>query len=105
MNGLPPNLRARVLAEAREVPSPTAAERRSHVMVATALAVAVSLVFLYAFGITVKRPASVLVAVGLGCALAAVVATWVAARRGKSMLGRPVGGLAAVAVVVPFALL
>jgi hypothetical protein len=105
MNELPPNLRARILAEARQVPSPTLAERRSRVTLATALAVAVSFLFLYSFGVAVKRPASVLAAVGFGCGLSAFVATWVGARRGKSMLGRPLGGLAAVAVLVPLALL
>jgi hypothetical protein len=106
MSELPsPNLRARILEEARKTPSLTLAVRRKRILVAAVLGGAASLTLSFRLGLTSSRSPSVLVAVGLGGVVAALVGTWLAATRGKSMLGRPAGVLAAVAVLAPFALL
>ena len=105
MTELPPSLRVRILDEARRDPSPTRAVRRSRAAVAGALAVVASLLLSVRLGIPASRAPSILVAVGLGGFLSALVVTWLAATRGKSMLGRPAGTLVAVAVLAPVALL
>ena len=105
MSELPPSLRARILEEARSVPSPTMADRRSRVALVAALGAMVSLLLSYRLGFPVARSSRVLIGVGLGGGLSALLVTWVAAARGKSMLGRPLGVLAMVAVLAPLALL
>ncbi len=105
MSQLPPGLRARILTEARSAPSPTADERRSGVLVAAAFAVLATVLLGYWLGVAQRRAPSVLVVLAVGGALSAFGATWVAAARGKSMLGRPLPALIAVAVAAPLGLL
>ena len=101
----PPDLRARILEEARRAPSPTIEARRNRAVVAAVLGACVPLFLSYRIGLPASRPANVLLAVAFGGGCAAFVATWLAATRGKSMLGRPRGVLAAVALLAPLALL
>jgi hypothetical protein len=99
------NLRARILAEARKTPSPTIAVQRSRTIAFAVLGAAASLFLSFLFGFATTRPTSVLMAVAFGGGVVALVTTWLAATRGTSMLGRPIGVLAAIAVLAPIALL
>jgi hypothetical protein len=101
----PPDLRARILEQARGAPSPTIAVERSRSVLASALAALLVLALAYRFGLPPARSSQALLAVALGGGLTALAASWVVASRGRSMLGRPRSVLVAVAVVVPVALL
>jgi hypothetical protein len=101
----PPDLRARILQEALRAPSPTIATERSRALLAAALAAVSVLVLAYRFGPTPTRASEVLLAVAIGGGLTALAASWFAATRGRSMLGRPRGALIAVALLAPLALL
>lgn len=105
MNGLPPQLRARILAEAKSVPSETVAERAVGARVAIALAALCVTALAYEVGFPRKRPTEVLVALAVGGAIAALAVTWMAVARGKSTLGRPVPVLGTVAALAPFGIL
>jgi hypothetical protein len=106
MSGLPPHLRARILEDARRAPAPTIAARRSGALLAAACGVGASLLFsAIVLGFRIIRPLPIFVALAVGGALSAFAATWLAASRGKSMLGRPAGVLTAVAVLAPLGLL
>ncbi|MGO8997155.1 MAG: NrsF family protein [Polyangiaceae bacterium] len=100
----PQTLRARILAESRALPSPTVAEQRKRSMLAGFLAACATLALSYRLGLPASRSSSVLVAVALGGGLSALAATWVAASRGGSMLGRSRAILAGVTILAPLAL-
>jgi hypothetical protein len=106
MTPLPPSdLRARILAQAKSEPAPTMAIRRSGVILAAAVGALWSLAFALLFGLPRTRPTATLLTLAVGGGLFALGAAWVAADRGRSMLGRPQGALTAVAVVAPFGIL
>jgi hypothetical protein len=106
MSGLPsPDLRARILAQARTVPSPTIADRRRRTALAACLGAGASLLLSFYLGVPTSRASGVLLAVALGGGLSALVATWVAVSRGHSMLGRSRGVLTGVTVLAPLVLL
>jgi len=98
---LPSDLRARILAQTRSEPSPTVKARRRRVAVVSAIGIATSLVISIALGVPRSRPALPLAVLCVGGGLWAVAATLIAARRGRSMLGRPRSVLAVVAIAAP----
>jgi hypothetical protein len=101
----PPSLRARVLQEVRAVPSSTMADRRRGAIVAACIAAGASLFLSLRLGLPSARSQGVLALLAIGGAVFAIVTTWVAASRGRSMLGRSRGVLVAVAVLAPLALI
>jgi hypothetical protein len=107
MSALPPDLRARILQTARSEPSPTRAETRKRGWTAATLGAVASLALSLKLGMPpaqVRAPLSIALVAG-GAALFAVVATWLAASRGGSMLGRSRASLVAIAALLPVALL
>jgi hypothetical protein len=107
MSALPPDLRARILQTARSEPSPTRAATLKRAWIAAALGAAASLALSLKLGTPptdVRPPLYIALAAG-GAALFAVIATWLAASRGGSMLGRSRASLVATAALLPVALL
>jgi len=100
-------LRARVLSAARAEPSPTRAERaRQGALLALAAAAWLVGIFLGIGGVHADgRPAAHLLGTALGWGAGALLATWQAYGRGRSMLGRPGRRMLAVAVATPVILL
>ena len=106
MSALPPNLRARILEAASREPSPTRAVRSRSAFLASLAAASASLGLSLALGgPTAKRRAAVVALAVVGAGLAALVATWLAAGRGSSMLGRSRGTLVSVSNAAPIALI
>jgi hypothetical protein len=104
---LPPDLRARVLQAAQREPSPTRDATMKRAWLAAALGAAASLALSLKLGAPpteVRAPQAIVLAAG-GSALFAVVATWLAASRGGSMIGRSRASLVALAGLLPVALL
>jgi hypothetical protein len=103
---LPPDLRARVLEAARREASPTGDEVRRRARLAWLGAAAVTCaVFVGLGGLRVRREADVVAATAAGAAAVAILATWLAVGRGRSMLGRSRAALVAAAAAVPVAFL
>jgi hypothetical protein len=108
---LPPDLRARVLDAARREPAPSRATglRRRGVTVVLGFAFAVASTIACAVllgGPAIEpRPVGYFALVAVAWAAIALVASWVAVGRGRSMLGRPTAQRAAIAVVTPIALI
>jgi hypothetical protein len=103
----PPDLKQRILDEAKRHPAPT----RSALTVGSALAILAGTLFCVALFLAVgghrpstRPPALVAITAG-GALLIAAVALWIAVRRGRSMLGRPLQWLVALACLTPLALL
>jgi hypothetical protein len=102
----PPDLRARVLAAARSEP----ARSRSAGIRRRALAIALGFAAAVAFGALVARPklggrpAGYVALVGAAWIAVALVASWGALARGRSMLGRPIAQRIGIALVTPVAL-
>jgi hypothetical protein len=98
--------RATTLWWAGVTPSPTRARLRALRLAVGVAAAAWSSAVLLAFsGVRVApRPDWLLLATGLASALAAAGALWIAAARGRNMLGRSTATLAAVVVALPVAL-
>ncbi len=106
MSALPPDLRARILDATRREPAPTRAVETKRALLAGIAGASLSIVISAAIGgPTNQRHAFAVALVGVGAALAAVVATWLAASRGTSMLGRKRSTLMAIAVAAPIAIL
>jgi hypothetical protein len=106
MSALPPNLRARILDAAKREPAPTRAVQTKRALLAGVAGACLSIVISAATGgPTHQRRAFIVALVGIGAALMAVVATWVAGARGTSMLGRSRSTLVAIAVAAPVAIL
>ncbi len=104
---LPSDLKARVLKQVHQKPTPT---RRSEVLRAALLvagSVAIGfVVFLLRGGIRITgRPTTLIVGTSLGTATIAAVGTWVGIGRRRSMLGRSSLALCVMALVTPLALL
>jgi hypothetical protein len=99
---LPPDLRAKILAAARNEPSPTRARTLRAAAIAIALGYALSLVLFIAFGgaETTLRPVSLIVTTAAGWSAVALACTWGAFGRGRSMLGRSRELLVAIVVAV-----
>ena len=96
-----PDLRARVLGAIRQEPAPVRAVVARRSALAFALAFLPMIVFeTYDLHLG-ARPFGFVVANVAGWALLAFVATWGALGRGRSMLGRPRGWLAAIALALP----
>lgn len=95
--------RARLLAEVRAEPSPVRqAVRRRDLAAIVAAAVLALLVFMLAGGPRAsQRPFSLVVSAATAWATIAAVATALALRRGRSMLGTPRTSLVVAAVSVP----
>ncbi len=103
---LNPELRVRVLDEARRTRSPTrfAATTRAGVALFTALIVSIGL-FVQVGGVRVgPRPLALIVGTALGSSLIALCATWTAISRAGSMLGRPRLFLLLAAIATPVVL-
>jgi hypothetical protein len=96
---LPSSLRARVLAEAHREPSATRSERLRRVLAAAIGGACFVVVLALSLGVRGVRPPLALLALALGGGALALVVTWGAASRGRSMLGRSRGSLAGVAVL------
>jgi hypothetical protein len=106
MSALPPDLRARILDAAKREPSPTRAKEGTRAALAAVVGACVSVALSASIGgPTDQRRAFIVALAGFGAGVAAAVATWVAAARGSSMLGRSRETLIAVAVVAPLAIL
>jgi hypothetical protein len=106
MSALPPDLRARILDAAKREPAPTRAIETKRALFAGISGACASVLFALAVGgPTDKRRAFVVALVGIGAGLAALAATWIAASRGTSMLGRQRATLLAVAVSAPILIL
>ncbi|MSQ81981.1 MAG: DUF1109 family protein [Myxococcales bacterium] len=97
-------LRDRVLAAARQQPSPTRLDRRRRVLVVYSLAgLAMLAIFQFAGGLAhgQGRPVELTVAIATGAAALALAVSVVAAGRRRSMLGHPTSQLALVALATP----
>ena len=98
------DLRARVLEAARREPSPP---RRQVVLanlalVGTAIAALLSVLLTFGGGLDKDpRPSAFVAGTTLAWACVALLATWIALGRGRSMLGRPRLWLAGAALVTP----
>jgi hypothetical protein len=102
-----PALRAHVLDAVRREPLPPPAARPVKVAIACALGAGFSVAVSVWLGLELpaeRRPDLIAVTV-LGGGAAALVATWIAAGRGRSMLGRSLGALLGVALLGPLVLL
>jgi hypothetical protein len=97
---LPAELRKRVLEAARLQPSPDRASVRKVTAGASIALVIAGLAYFFAFGglHLGTRPAQVVAITAAGWLIVALVATWGAFGRGRSMLGRPIGWLVVVAL-------
>ncbi len=106
MPALPPELRDRVLAAVQREPVPSravGARRRVRAVVIGFGSLLASLAYL---GVRPHgRPHGYVAALVLAWLPIAAVATWAGVGRGRSMLGRPAGWLAAVVALTPVALL
>jgi hypothetical protein len=108
---LPPDLRARVLDAARREPAPSrpsGLRRRGVTLVvgfAFAVASTVACAVLLGPPAIAPRPLGYFALVAVAWAAIALVASWVAVGRGRSMLGRPIAQRAAIAMVTPIALI
>jgi hypothetical protein len=100
-------LKARILEAAREAPAPTRRTVRARV------ALLLSVVALVIFGALqaeggihwgIDRPSYFIIGTGIGWAVIAFVASWLGARRGRSMVGRPSSLLWTAAVGTPLLL-
>jgi hypothetical protein len=104
---LPSDLKARILKQASETPAPSrrTEKRRSWVLLASSMALAIAFFFIRG-GIRVTgRPLALIVGTSLGTAVIAAVGTWFALGRRRSMLGRSSLALCVMALVTPVALL
>ncbi len=100
-------LRAQVLDAVRREPLPPPSARGARVAIAIALGAGFSLATSLWLGVELpveRRPHLIAVSVA-GAAFSALLATWVAAGRGRSMLGRSEASLVGVAVFAPGVLL
>jgi hypothetical protein len=108
---LPPELRARVLDATRRepVPSRPSGLRRRRVTIALGFVFAVASAVACAATIggpaVAPRPVGYFALVAAAWAAIAVVASWGAIGRGRSMLGRPTAQKIAIAMVTPIALI
>jgi hypothetical protein len=108
---LPPELRARVLDAARREPAAPRASglrRRGVTLVlgfGFAVASAVACTVLLGGPAVAPRPVGYFALVAFAWAAIAVVASWGAVGRGRSMLGRPVTQRVAIAMATPIALI
>src|SRR6185369_10751371 len=101
------DLKARVLAAAREEPSPTRqmVVRRDAALIAAAIAGSTG-IFLAVGGIRMApRPPLLMIATSLGAAVIAGASVWLSMMRGGSMTGRPRVWLLVMALAVPAMLL
>jgi hypothetical protein len=101
VTALPPEVRARVLEAARREPSPCRAETRRTTTIVLVAGFTVLLGLLMVLGGFVggERPASYLVLSTVGWLAMALIATWGAVGRGRSMVGRPQSWLRMVAIL------
>jgi hypothetical protein len=103
----PPDLRARVLAAARSEPARSRASGTQR----RALAIALGFTAALGFGAFVAspklggRPAGYVILLTAAWMSVAVVASWGALSRGRSMLGRPIAQRIGIALVTPVALI
>ena len=103
---MPDTLRQRVLQAAATEAVPTRLAWRRQALVAIVVAAVASLgLFECAGGAEhgKARPGNLTLWIALGGSLLAVIATWLAHHRGRSMLGRPMVQSVAVAVLAPVA--
>jgi len=104
---LSPDLKHRILAAARNEPSPARPQARRRTLAMALVAVTVALgVFLAAGGIRrADRPLGLVLLTSAGTAAIAGLAMWIALWRGPSMLGRRRSLLLAVSLTAPLMLL
>lgn len=96
-------IRARVLKQARDTPSPTRAQHRKQVRaVVWAAIVVVLLLFLASGGVrSAPRPDRLVFTTSVGSGFIALIAGGIALSQARSMLGRAASRLLAVALVTP----
>jgi hypothetical protein len=108
---LPPALRARVLDAARREPAPSRESglrrRRSTIALGFVFAAASAVACAMTLGgpAVAPRPVGYFALVAAAWAAVAVVSSWGAVGRGRSMLGRPTAQRIAIAVATPIALI
>ena len=104
---LPGDLKSRILREVSERPATTrrAEVRRTVVLVAGSIAVAIAIFFIRGGVRITGRQTSLIVGTSLGTAIIAGVGSWLLLGRRRSMLGRSSLALCVVAFVTPLALL
>ena len=101
-----PDLKSRILAAARRSPSATRREAGKQTALVVLVAITVDLGLFELIGGMHRgaRPTPFLLMALSGSAAIALLATWAAFGRGRSMLGRPPGWLLGIALVTPLAL-
>jgi hypothetical protein len=100
-----PDVRARILAEARRIPAPTTLDRQRGTAIAAVAAAIVSLLLVVWLAWDSDRGPRALAADGLLGFAAAFGATWIAASRGRSTVGRSGRLLLAVVLLSPLLVL
>lgn len=102
MSAPPSDLRAKILAAARNAPSPTRAQSQLRSVITIAIGYAAALVVFFALGggRVAARPVALVATTAIGWSAVALASVWWAVARGKSMLGRSREALLAITIAV-----